>query len=96
LVLPLVSFRLDAAERGHATQRALGKEGLGEALRQLGAELAPGAAMVAVLVEHTWARALDDAISQSGGTPLSREFVDAASLGELDSRLGEPTARSDR
>ena len=96
LVLPLVGFRLDAAERGRATKRALGDEDLGEALHQLGAELAPGAAMAAVLVEHTWARALDDAISQTGGTPLSSEFVDAASLGELASRLGDGTARSDR
>ena len=44
-------------------------ERLGETLRQLGAELAPGAAIAAVLVEHTWARALEDAVSQSGGRP---------------------------
>ena len=74
-----------SAER--ATERALAAEGLGDTLRQLGAGLAPGAAFAAVLVEHTWARALEDAVSQSGGTPLASEFVDATSLGELAPRL---------
>jgi hypothetical protein len=87
MVLPLVGFRLDPAERGRATARALDAEGLSGMLGELGAELAPGAAMAAVLVEHTWARALEDAVSQSGGTPLSNEFVDAASLAELTQQL---------
>ena len=87
MVLPLVGFRLDPGERGRATERALKDERLGETLRQLGAELAPGAAIAAVLVEHTWARALEDAVSQSGGRPLSRDFVDATSLGELAPQL---------
>ena len=83
MVLPLVGFRLDPAERGRATERALTDEGLSETLRELGTKLAPGAAIAAVLVEHTWARALADAVSQSGGQPVSRDFVDATSLGEL-------------
>ena len=87
LVLPLVGFRLDPAERGRATERALEVDGLRGMLGELGAELAPGAAIAAVLVEHTWARALEDAVAQSGGTALSSEFVDAASLGELTQQL---------
>jgi hypothetical protein len=87
MVMPLVDFRLDPGKRGRATERALDVEGLGETLRQLGAELAPGAGMAAVLVEHTWARALEDAVAQSSGTPLASEFVDATSLGELAPRL---------
>ena len=84
MVLPLVGFRLDPAERGRATKRALAADdGLGDTLRQLGAQLSPGAALAAVLVEHTWARALEDAVSASGGTRRSSEFVDSASLGEL-------------
>jgi hypothetical protein len=83
MVVPLVGFRLDPAERDRATGRALDAEGLSETLRQLGAELAPGSAMAAVLVEHTWARALEDAVSASGGTRLSSEFVGAGSLAEL-------------
>ena len=62
-------------------------------LLQLGAELAPGAAIAAVLVEHTWARALEDAVSQSGGRPLSRDFVDATSLAELAPQLLAAAAR---
>lgn len=93
MVLPLVGFRLDPAERGRATERALKDERLGETLLQLGAELAPGAAIAAVLVEHTWARALEDAVSQSGGRPLSRDFVDATSLAELAPQLLAAAAR---
>jgi hypothetical protein len=40
-----------------------------------------------VLVEHTWARALADAIAQSGGTPLSSEFVEADTLSDLTSLM---------
>jgi hypothetical protein len=87
MVMPLIDFRLDPGKRNRATERALGAGGLGETLGQLGAELAPGAAMAAVLVEHTWARALNEAVSQSSGTPLSGGFVDAASLPELTQEL---------
>ena len=79
---PLLGFRLDPAERRRATERALGA-GAGETLRELGEALEPGAAMAAVLVEHAWARALEDAVSRAGGTPLADKFVDAAGLGEL-------------
>ena len=87
MVMPLIDFRLDPGKRGRSTERALDAEGLGETLRQLGAELAPGAAIAALLVEHTWARALEEAVSQSSGTPLAGEFVDATSLGELAPQL---------
>jgi len=82
LVSPLIGFRLDPRERERTTARALEAEG-GEALRALGAALAPGAAIVAVLVEHTWARALGDAVSDSGGTALSHAFVEAETLADL-------------
>jgi hypothetical protein len=83
LVSPLLDFRLDERERSRTTERALGADGLGETLRQLGADLAPGTALCAVLVEHVWERALADAVAQSGGTPLTSEFVQAGSLGDL-------------
>jgi hypothetical protein len=95
MVLPLVGFRLDPAERDRATKRALDAEGLGGMLAELGAELAPGAALAAVLVEHTWARALEDAVSQSGGTAVSSDFVGARSLGELTRRLLAATRTPD-
>ena len=71
---PLIGFRLDARERARTTEKALAGA-CGEAIRALEAALAPGGAIAAVLVEHTWARALADAIAQTGGTPLSGGFV---------------------
>ena len=86
MVAPLVGFRLDPRERDRATESALGAGG-SEMLTALGAALAPGAAIAAVLVEHTWARAFEDAVSQSGGTRLSGGFVEADTLSDLTSRL---------
>ena len=86
LVSPLIGFRLDARERARTTERALAGA-CGDAIRALEAALAPGAAIAAVLIEHTWARALADAIAQTGGTPLSSGFVEAETLSELTSVL---------
>jgi hypothetical protein len=86
LVAPLIGFRLDPRERSRATERALDADE-GEMLGALGAVLAPGAALIAVLVEHTWARALEDAVSQTGGTLLSGGFVEADRLSDLTSVL---------
>ena len=85
LVSPLTSFRLDEHERRRTTERVLATAG--EALHPLAEALAPGAAVAAVLVEHRWAAALEDAVAQSGGTPVSSGFVDAASLSELTPQL---------
>jgi hypothetical protein len=82
LVSPLIGFRLDPRERDRATERALDAGG-SEMLTALGAVLAPGAAIAAVLVEHTWARAFEDAVSQSGGSLLSGGFVEADTLSDL-------------
>jgi hypothetical protein len=86
IVAPLLDFRLDPASRRRATERALSPHASGlpaEALRELGAALEPGAAMVALLVEHAWAKTLEDAVSRTGGTPLASEFVQATTLAEL-------------
>jgi hypothetical protein len=90
LVSPLLGFRLDEAQRRRATKRTFEADGnglWGDTLRQLGARLAPGAAIAVVLVEHTWARALEDAISRTGRRPLVSSFVDAASLEQLGPEL---------
>jgi hypothetical protein len=86
IVAPLLDFRLDPASRRRATERALSPHASGlpaEALRKLGEALDPGAAMVALLIEHAWAKTLEDAVSRTGGTPLSSEFVDATTLAEV-------------
>jgi hypothetical protein len=97
IVAPLVSFRFDAAARGRATKRAMdpNRGGLApDTLRELASALEPGAAIVAVLVEHAWARALEDAVSRTGGTALAREFVDSERLAELGPDLLAAAARS--
>jgi hypothetical protein len=97
IVAPLVSFRFEAAERDRATKRAMdpNRGGLApDTLRELGSALEPGAAIVAVLVDHAWARALEDAVSRTGGTALTREFVDSKGLAELGPDLVAAAARS--
>ena len=87
MVVSLLEFRLDPAKRREATERALGTDARGEKLRELEKELEPGAAMAALLVEHVWARGVEDAVSRTGGTPLASEFIDATALGDLASNL---------
>ena len=82
---PLLGFRLDPAERRKATKRALADDsgGLpGATVRELAQTLAPGAAVAAVLVEHVWARAVDDAVQRSGGAGVTNALVDARSLAD--------------
>jgi hypothetical protein len=95
LVAPLLGFRLDPGERRRVSEKALRAGAHSGALRQLGEALEPGAAVAAVLVEHVWVRALDDAVSRTGGKPLASELVDAASLGELTADLIQAAARGE-
>lgn len=85
LVSSLVSFRLDARERQRTTERTLAAGG--DTLRALTDAVAPGTAIAAVLVEHKWARTIEEAVSASGGTRVSGEFVDAGTLAELAPQL---------
>ena len=86
LIAKLLDFRLDPAARRKAAERALGEDadaGMADLLRDLGRALDPGTALAAVLVEHIWARALEDAVSRVSGRPLASEFVEAGRLSEL-------------
>jgi hypothetical protein len=86
LIAKLLDFRLDPAARRRAAARALdddASEGMAKVLRDLGGSLEPGAAVAAVLIEHVWSRALEDAVSRVGGRALASEFVEAANLSEL-------------
>ena len=85
MVAPLLGFRLDEAERRRATERTLRANA--EIVRELGAALAPGAALAAVLVDHVWNDALEDAVSRTGGTQIVSDFVDATALRELGAEL---------
>ncbi len=82
----LIGFRLDARERQAATRRA--REGAaGEFIDELGALLKPGTAIIAVLVEHVWLRALEDAVTRIGGEGVASEFLDAGAIAEILPRL---------
>ena len=83
LVAPLLGFRLDAGERRRASAKALKADEPTGTLRRLGEGLEPGAAIAALLVEHVWLRAIDDAVTRTGGKPLASEFVEAAALADL-------------
>ena len=83
LTAPLLSFRLDPAARRRATEKTLGAD-TGGTLRELGDSLEPGAALAAVLVEHTWARALAAAVAASHGRELASEMVEASAFAGLD------------
>lgn len=86
LIAKLLDFRLDPDARRRAAERALDDDasaGTAQVLRDLGKTLKPGAALAAVLVEHVWARALEDAVSRVGGRPLASEFVEVETLSEL-------------
>ncbi len=98
LIAPILDFRLDPAARRRATERALraGTPGIpGDTLRELGSTLAPGAAMAALLIEHAWAEALEDAVARTGGAPLVSEFVEARTLAELAPELLSAASRRD-
>ena len=92
LVAPLLGFRLDPGERRRVSEKALGASG---ALRRLGEALEPGAAVAAVLVEHVWIQALEDAVTRTGGKPLASELVDAAGLDELTPDVIAAAARGE-
>jgi len=82
----LLGFRLDPRERQAATDRAL-QGANGETVQALAARLEPGHAVAAVLVQHVWADALEDAVARVGGTGVASEFVDASQVSELSDRL---------
>jgi hypothetical protein len=86
IISQLLSFRLDPAGRQAATERALAGH-TGEAVQALAATLEPGNAFAAVLVEHAWADALEEAVARLGGTEAATEFVDASRLSDVTPRL---------
>jgi hypothetical protein len=97
LVAALLGFRLDPAERGRATERALRdyeRGGDPNLVRQIGETVPPGGAFAAVLVEHVWAHAVDDAVARTGGMALMSEFVPGTELAQLSSELAAAAARA--
>jgi hypothetical protein len=70
LTAKLLDFRLDPAARRHTAERALKDDasgGTAQLLRDLGKSLEPGSALAVLLVEHVWARGMEDAVARVGG-----------------------------
>jgi hypothetical protein len=86
IVGPLLTLRLDVTERRRITEKTLRDHSRGipaDTIRALAATLEPGASVAAVLVDHRWLQALQDAGSRTGGRLLASEFVNASELAEL-------------
>ena len=83
MVASLLEFRLDMDKRRRLTETALGAD----TVRMLADALEPGTALVAVLVEHVWAGALEDAVARTGGGLLADRLVDAPALAHLSQDL---------
>jgi hypothetical protein len=99
LVAPLLRFRLEPEARREATRRAFESEAgsvPADALRELGGALAPGAALAAVLVEHVWSQAVDDAVARTGGVAMGGRFVAASALSDVAAELIEAAGRCGR
>jgi hypothetical protein len=93
----LLGFRLDLAERRRATEQTLGDESgpiAGDTARELAGRLQPGAALAAVLVQHTWAEVLEDAVTRTGGTRLTSSFVAATGLHDCTAELLDAADRA--
>lgn len=86
-VAALLGFRLDAGERRKATKRAMQDAERAQTVQRLGEGLEPGAVVAAVLIEHVWARAVEDAVARTGGSAVVDAFVDAADLGAVGPEL---------
>ena len=87
-IIGLLGFRLDERERRRSTERALASP-LGGLVKTLGDALPPGCALAALLVEHAWAAALEDAVTRSGGSGLHDAHVEAGALdAHADALLG--------
>lgn len=71
--------------------------GLGlDQIRELARELDPGTAAGFVLLEHTWARHLREAIRDTGGMPLAEGFLTEESLESVVAELAATVERLDR
>jgi hypothetical protein len=50
--------------------------------------------LAAILIQHVWAEALEDAVARTGGTRLASTFVDATGLADLAPDLLDAAGRA--
>jgi hypothetical protein len=88
----LIGFRLEDSVRAQETERALNGPA-GDLIRELAAALEPGCAVVGLLVEHTWAHVLADAVARTGGAPFASELLEPSEVPAAWARLPSELSR---
>jgi hypothetical protein len=86
----LLDFRLDAGRREALTARTLAEHAGGvprSLIEALGAALAPGGAVLALLHTGSEATALEEAVARAGGRRVTDEPSEASALGEVGPQL---------
>jgi hypothetical protein len=91
----LISFRLEESARAKETEQALSGR-RGGLVRELAATLDPECAVVGVVVEHTWAQVVADAVARTGGAPFVGELLAPAEVGAAWARLPSELSRAHR
>jgi hypothetical protein len=88
-VARLLTFRLDPGARRDATAKTMSGSGSvpPDVVRDIGRELKPGCAMLALLVEGPEHQDLQDAVARTGGRTMSTGPVERSSLAELAPEL---------
>jgi hypothetical protein len=89
----LISFRLEDSARAHETEQALDGH-RGDLVRELAATLDPGCAFVGLVVEHTWAQVIADAVARTGGAPFMGELLAPAEIAAAWARLPSQLSRA--
>jgi hypothetical protein len=84
LVAGQAGYRLGAAERARATARARRIYAEPDLVTRQAGALPPGGAVAALIVESAWARAVGEAVEQSGGSLLVDEPAPASRLDALE------------
>jgi hypothetical protein len=82
----LLDFRLDTGTRAASTERTLAGPNA-EVVQRLAAKVEPGGAIAALLVEHAWAQALEEAVGRLGGAEVGGAFVESARLSDAAASL---------
>jgi hypothetical protein len=88
----LIGFRLDDASRKKQTEAALDGPAR-DLIRAIADVLGPGHAVAGVLVEHTWAQVLADAVARTGGRQLASEALAGPAADDAWGRVPAAVAR---
>ncbi len=75
MVSRLITFRLEPQDRAKTTRQAM-QGPAGPLINSLAEGLEPGAAVLAVLLEHAWQDVLNAAIGRAQGTTRSSDFTE--------------------